>query len=595
MPTATKPIHTITLEYHLSELPTAQHKAGLAGLVLQIRNLHDREEDFEAEDLPVLDEVTRTSCRLEVTERSLQVLIDELYSARKERVQVKSKWAGADLIETVKVTVEVEEEEDKGDKNDSAKGKKKEKKVKEETRYVYEVTTPRNPFMMQYLDSDIWQKLWRDMIYQIPRNKPASRRPYDQRAKGESCSEGAKVWKELDRFEKEKKKNRIRTTSVASSLLLGAQDVTAEREPFADRSDHNLLLHFWPLTAMIYVPWLLDINPSQPSRSRGEAVGFSLAIPEVCDLEEFCEVFPSYLEQLNEHAEPKGYRPRSACIDLASQSALQFLSSLEELTAAKIEGHRDISDLIQSVEYRHLAKFGNNVKSLGTGHIVTNRDLLREYNKIREYWNPVFRAIRIEGLLQAHRDQERLDLWSSPWWRAFQSVLEIYPYACFLQCSDTPREMRSFPRDLRIVYANLQTEFQTRKENSMNETPPDRPLALLIRSLVRNYVMQKAENRSNMKWDDIKENKTKDKETGEERINVPKDFSDAQAKVASQTFLEVRSRHGQDFSQYFVDVFGSVSQRSLLKQEDYLTVSQAVLNSPDDVRILVMLALSANS
>jgi CRISPR-associated protein Cmx8 len=578
MPAAAKQTDALKFEFHLSELPTAQHKAGLAGLVLQIRNLHDRASDFEPEDLPVLEEVTAHSARIQITERSLQKLFDELYSARMEPVLQKKKK----VIEP-KRTVEIEV-------TDPISGKSK-----LETRYEYDWETPRNPFLMQYLDADIWQKLWREMMFTIPRNQWTTQLPYRQRAEGVPCAEAGKAWKELKLFEKARLKNQIRTTSLAGSLLLGAQDATAEQTPFADRSDHNLLLHFWPLTVMIYVPWLLDINPSQPKQSRDQPVGFALAIPEVCNLEKFCKRFPNYLAGLNEKIQARGYRPREACIDLAEQSALQFLSSLAELVAADIDDS-PLQRVIQSVEYRHLAKFGNNVKSLGNGRIVTSPQLLEVYRSlVKTYWNPVFRATRIQGLLEAHRNGETLTLWGSSWWQPFQRILELYPWQCFIRSPEMPRVMQTFPHDLRTVFENIQTEFQNRKENPMTENPVDKPLALLIRSLVRNYVMQKAENRSGQKWDDIKQKKTKDPESGKERVNVPSDFSDFQTKIASGTFLEVRSRHGQDFAQYFVDVFGSVSQRPLLKEEDFLTVSEAVLKTPDDVRILVMLALSANS
>ena len=590
MPTATKPIHTITLEYHLSELPTAQHKAGLAGLVLQIRNLHDREEDFEAEDLPVLDEVTSQSCRVTVTERSLQVLFNELYSAVREpwKEKKKRKKKTGEVIEPVKIM----EEEIPNSKTG---------KTKLQVWYLYEQPRPQNPFLMQYLDAEIWQKLWRDLIYEVVRSRDRSRIPYKQRFAEEDCSEGAKVWKELERFEKEKKKNRIQTTEITGSLLLGAQKVTAERVGFKDRSDHSLLLHFWALTVLVYVPWLLEIdNKTQadsttPSQPKGKQDGFALAIPEVCHLEDFCEVFPYYLEKLNSQDQAKSYLPRFACIDLPAQSALQFLSTLAELATSRAKG-TDLQDMIQGVEYYHVKKAGQNAKVQESGRILTNQILLDQYNRIQNsYWSPLFRATLIKGLLRSHRAGMKMDLLDSHWWRVFEHILESRPHGWFIPGADSAGKKNYFPRDIRSVFDNIKIEFETRKENSMNETPPDRPLTLLIRKMIQNYVQLKAEDRTKLNRKEMMSEMVKEK-TADNKPNKDVDaFKKEMRKVASQTFLEVRSRHGQDFSQYFVDVFGSVSQRSLLKQEDYLTVSQAVLNSPDDVRILVMLALSANS
>ena len=136
-------------------------------------------------------------------------------------------------------------------------------------------TCPRNPFLMKHLHEELWQKLWRDMLYNIPRSKPATRRPFDERADGKPCSEGQKIWKELQQWNKDRSKGKMRTSSVSGALLLGAQDSTAEQVPFEDRSDHMLLLHFWPLCVLIYVPWQLDVDYADPRRSRDDALGFT--------------------------------------------------------------------------------------------------------------------------------------------------------------------------------------------------------------------------------------------------------------------------------------------------------------------------------
>ena len=41
--TKAPPITEVVVEYDLFDLPTAQHKAGLAGLLLQLRSMADRD------------------------------------------------------------------------------------------------------------------------------------------------------------------------------------------------------------------------------------------------------------------------------------------------------------------------------------------------------------------------------------------------------------------------------------------------------------------------------------------------------------------------------------------------------------------------
>ena len=86
---------------------------------------------------------------------------------------------------------------------------------------------------------------------------------------------------------------------------------------FEGRVDQTLLLHFWPLTVLIFVPQVIDSDGSN------KFVGYSLAVPEVSDLESFCEDYPRLLARLPK--DRRGYRPLAAVIDLPEQSALEFL------------------------------------------------------------------------------------------------------------------------------------------------------------------------------------------------------------------------------------------------------------------------------
>lgn len=128
-----------------------------------------------------------------------------------------------------------------------------------------------------------------------------------------------------------------------------------------------------------------------------------------------------------------------------------------------------------------------------------------------------------------------------------------------------------------------------------NDNPQGDVLPLIVLRMIRNYVRRKAEHRSDIKWESFKDNKIKDGQTGRERIDVPKAFREEQERVAEKTFLEIRSRHGNDFANYFVDCFGAVPQWSIASEDSFQIITEAVLNRPDEVRILVLLALSASS
>lgn len=96
--------------------------------------------------------------------------------------------------------------------------------------------------------------------------------------------------------------------------------------------------------------------------------------------------------------------------------------------------------------------------------------------------------------------------------------------------------------------------------------------------------------------------KTKDK-TGKDKSSFPKnekgypvyspDYLEAREKVSKDAFLAMRSRRDEDFVEYFTGSICSVSH--FLPEEEYLAVSQALIENTGMVKNLAMLALSAHS
>ena len=85
------PPQAVSVTYDLHDLPTAQHKAGLAGLLLQIDSMKKR--DLPEDDIPEV-EFTSTSARVRFTPASLQGLFDDLYDAEVVEVRVPNRWQG---------------------------------------------------------------------------------------------------------------------------------------------------------------------------------------------------------------------------------------------------------------------------------------------------------------------------------------------------------------------------------------------------------------------------------------------------------------------------------------------------------------------
>jgi CRISPR-associated protein Cmx8 len=573
--TAAKAPEAVTIRYDLFDLPTAQHKAGLAGLLLQIRHMAEPNRRIAIGNIPEIVESSPTSATIRFTETSVQGLFDDVYEACLVRVRDKKKWKDAIPVETLD---EDEKDEESGE-------------IRKVKKYVYEVERPKGSFLHQHLPdmepAKSWLKLWRDMIWNIVRGKPTTRIPYQQRLAGKHCKEGADAWKDLQAVERARQKNGFYTIEVASSLLLGAQAHSAEGVPFRGRAEQNLLLHFWPLGVLVFVPQRIK------SDGKSEFAGYTLAIPEVANLGDFCDDYVDVLHDLG--TEIRGFVPAEAIIDLPEQAALEFIANLTRLAAHRAR-KKAINDSVSSVEFVNLVKVGNNIKSTASGRVAPRSSLLDEYFAIAggpgrstPYRNPLFRASLLTAILHGKGDRK--------WYRPMGPMLVERPWPFFVRGEDSSWLQRAFASDAAHKFASEWQRYDkerkdnmTLNQNQATAAPPDLPL--LVHRIVREYVQRKAEERSGIRWEDFKDKKKTD-ESGRPRIDVPAAYTEAKEKTASSVFLEMRSRREQDFVAHFTATFCSVKQR--LPEREYQVVAEALLQQPDDVKTLTLLALSANS
>jgi CRISPR-associated protein Cmx8 len=550
---ATKtPPTTVTVTYDLFDLPTAQHKAGLAGLLLELASLKNRKKN---PPVPRVIEQTATGATIEFTEPSVQALFDDLYMAEEVEVKVKSKWANADLVREE----EVEETVDG--------------KVKKVRQFVYRQVQPSGLFLRHYVLHEPWIKLWRDMLWAIPRGIPKTREPYEQRAAGKPCKEGATAWANLLKVEAERQKNGFHTAPLVGSLLLGAQATNAELLPFEGRAEQNLLLHFWPLTSLVYVPQV--VQPDGTS----DFVGYVLAVPDVVDLIGFTADYPAMLAQLGDQV--RGYRPAEALLDLPAQGALSFMEHLARLAGDKAESS-ELRLSVAAVEFMHVVKTGNTIKTMSSRRIAkpyTFEDYYAIVGRPREkppYGNPLFRR----GLMLAFLDER-------PWYRPFDDLFAEWPAEFVVRSEKSPKNLSWFWADARKKFQEVIQAMPT--DPQPGDPPPDGDavLADLLYRLTRQYLMDRAKDKSGI---DPGQFRAGDKIVWEK---VPPSFNEARRALAEGLFLEFRSRREQAFVAHFAATFFAVKQ--FLSPEQYTEIGQALLRRTDDVKTLTLMALSANS
>lgn len=567
----------LQLEYILQHLPSAQHKTGLAGLVLLLKTMKER----KIGPLPGYEESDNGAWALHFTRESFQTLFDELYDAKDVEIETSSKWNNVEPLEIR------EKEEITKD------GKKNTTKI-----FVYEVTLPKGAWLEGMLpqseEGKKRLKLWRDMLWAIYRGKPAARGVYLERAQGKPCSFTEKLWKAL-----EKNKG---SESLAGSLLLGAEGANAERIAFKGSFEENLLLHFTHVASPLFVARSFSVKRGKKDNNTAYSVdwnenGYVLVMPEIINLTSYIEAFREWMSR--DYGPTKGYRPTATIIDLPEESGLKFLADISE---RKLQTEKILPSM-EGVEYYHMAKKGNAVKVLTSAQIPLTTPILREYSSLvkpegqHKPLNFLYKTLYIQNLLNG-----------MPWYNGMEKIFETYPAEFFIWSrEESPRNIPFFGKDIRqklkvlsdSVYSRTQEakRMKNTQEGSVPLIDPDERLAAKTRNIVRQYVI--VELKTNSKSDLPEKGKT---HLEGEKIKYSPKYQDAVSKICKSAFLALRGRTGADIAEFFTGTLCSHAQpfRSDSRNpanDDYLLIAKNLIDPEgrEKIKLFAMLALCACS
>lgn len=546
----------LELDYQLAELPSSQHRAGLAGLVLMVNWLKKLPEE-KRQGVCEIARLDERGATLKINQAGLTGLFNEVYAASKEEqprdqpLKTKQKEIIPPLREETRTITD-----DKG-------------KAKEKTSYIYEVVVPRGAFLAStnYDKSfdgknGVWIKLWRDLVWSIFRGVPATRKPYEDRANGEPATDAADAWENL-------LEPADYTVDLPSTYFIGAQAANAENVPFKDRARFQFLLHFWQFVTQIYVPAVIN------NEGKRDFVGYALAIPDVAELKTFCEEFPQMMRERG--IELSGYRPRDCVVDLAVESALDLMRRLQERLSVKA-GAASTSDLILGVDVVHLEKLGNNVRLWSTSRLDPDQPMIDAYANWRgRLWDATFRRQRLLNLINSKRVN---------WYDGFDAIFGKLPYEQTINAKHFRHDAReSFAEFIPTNNPNKEgTVTESNLENSGNGTTSETKsitTEYAIYQLVGTYLSKKLKGKYGLEWSAVKGIPAKENE-----------YAEMKEKIARDAFLAIRSRSNkEDFIEYFVSTICSVSQH--LNQQAYLKVAEELFSRTEDIRTLTMLALSA--
>ena len=597
----------VSLTFDLHDLPTAQHRAGLAGLILQIDSMGPSANRRNPKLVPIIDEAGLTPTRVTITftRESMQGIFDDLYAAKpvdQKFPKPKTKKGNQIPWDTIE-----EATDSKGNK---------------QKLYVYKSGTvvPLSP-CLRYFSSDhasAWIELWHRMVWEVLRNEQA-RNPFKQVAGTGSCAIGSQSWEQIVES--------VRGIPIATAkrklsgaLLLAGQSDNAEVVPMAGAIEHNLLLHFWQVTVFVFAPYIYNKKEEKLKRK-----GYVLAIPDVANLKQFRSDFRQMMAARSEST--SGRTPTLARLDLPEQAGLEVYRYLEQDTRAEAESSapkprrpkrpnptatdlaeragslRDLAaaqasvgldSSVRAVETYHMLKQGNIVKLLSFARLVGRPGLAADYDQVRKnYRNRFFRAALMRGLI---RDES--------WHLGMAGLFARYPWSYFLQTEDSPRYLPRFGRDARDLLRSFEKAIHAMPTSDMSDEDKIRHLSVLLRRLMNRYIDGRAASKLGLKLDKIPRKNV----DGKSRLAPPDPdrFREAQQRVCSDAYLAMRSKHDQDFVEFFAGSVCSVAQ--YLAQDDYQFLTAILLTNPDrsnpvglkrlcweDVKTIAMFAVSAQA
>ena len=448
------------------------------------------------------------------------------------------------------------------------------------------------------------------------------------------AARGRRAWTQINEFLEKRAKSQFKTERISGALLLGAQAVNAEAVPFSGRVDHNLLLHFWQVVVFTFVPQVVSKKDAKIER-----VGYVLAIPDVADLREFRRAFPNILGGLT--AEHPERTPAAARIDLPEQASLEVLRKLKGGESFRRAAPRrragrggsarrraraarptrtgkrsrlgkalmeDWGGSIRAIESYHMLKLkaSNNVKLLSFARVAGRPGLVEDYEHIaKTYRNPLFRASLMRALI---RDE--------PWHAGMIELFAEYPWPFFIEGDDTPKYLARFGRDAKDQLHAFYKDIHDMKLDEMNDEERLKQLSVIVKRLVDKYVEGRAEAKSGKKVKELpkavaknKDGKPLKKKNGKDLLLPvypdPEKFRETRLRVCADAFLGMRSRHDQDFIEYFAGTICSVDHQ--LSHANYQFLIQTLMTNPDpnpvgekrltweDVKAIAMIAISARS
>jgi CRISPR-associated protein Cmx8 len=514
--------------WNLAELPSAQHKAGLAGLAICVQFLQRKPNRKGVCEIVALDPA---GLALRVDREGMQELFDDIYDATLEEQERPAAFPNKPPKHTVERTIK-----------DKKGGEKK------KTFHVYDQVVPRGAVVDEWdaapQGSDkLWLKLWRDLVWTTLRGVPATREPYELRAAKTPPQDGAEAWDSLATGPDE-------SVPLPSTYFLGAQTKTAENVQFRDRARMQVLLHFWPFAVPIYVPSVVERDGSR------EFQGYAIVVPDIIDLDGFVTDWTKLARERG--CEAAGYVPRDAVVDLPAEAGLDLGRRAMKIVAQR-EGASATKPWLTAADVFHVEKDGNNVRLRSFTRLHLERARVDAYARTKSaYWSPEFRRQRIQNILDGR------PRWSDGYGRL---------------CSTTPEELTvkdsKFRHDCRVAFTEVE----------MTQSDEETTLEHRVYRMIRSFVTQRlaVKHGKDWTWERVR-GTNRESEYNDRKAKIARDAFLAVRSRTGSDFVSYFTSTICSVPQYlgeagFIDVARALHDESQLEHVRALTLLALSANS----------------
>jgi CRISPR-associated protein Cmx8 len=548
-------LELITLEYQLHQLPSSQHRSGLAGLILKIQWLQ-QQEAFK-DSLEAVCEVIHLNAdraTIQFNLAGLTALFRSHYSASfEEREQLKPRKKGSQTFRIIQREI-YDEKTDRSKLTDI---------------YIYQDIVPQGHLVQSFdptaNNSQIWTKLWQEATCVILRPSDRQRIPFKAMVGGADPPEIEKIWKLL-------LKRPDAAVYLSSTYMLGVQRKNNEGMPMDDRASFFFLLHFWIYVAQIYQPIHVD------AKDKPKLHGYAIAIPDVRNLSSFCQHFPSISRK--RCTKIKWGKPAEAIVRHPIEAGLMMLSSIQTYLQANTDGI-DIDNLLFGVDVFHLFKKKHEAQILSIQRYLPDKDTIEEFTKLEQkIFNSTFRI--------------------QYWQNLIHNRPRIFGFDTLIQNLPTKKTIddRWFRRDFRTLF-HPQSNPMTPEETDIDKTEDLDPaessaqkeisLEVLVLRLLKNYTRHKLKHQFGIEW-----NKEWSSQNPASRNQDPayQAYKDRKEFVIKDLHIDFRRhRRPNEFLAYFATKFTGVYQ--YLSTKEYLLLAEQIQSQPERIQILCLLALPA--